>query len=86
MLPSQRHEEWVLADQGKPGLERTTAIRRTWLPTLTSISRRRGAAIEEFLLELAMPAEASSTTEHNRPVVRLHWTDRDVLVTSLAAD
>jgi len=50
----------VLADQGKPGLERTTAIRRTWLPTLTSISRRRGGAIEEFLLDLAMPAEAST--------------------------
>ena len=61
VLPSQRHEEWVLADQGKPGLERTTAISRTWVPTLAGISRRRDGPIDEFLLELAMPSETSAT-------------------------
>lgn len=60
VVPSMRHEAWVLRDQGKPGLERTGASRQTWLPVLAGIARRRDEAGERFLLELTMPEEASA--------------------------
>jgi len=33
-----------------------------------------------------MNTAIESATEHNRPVVRLRWTDRDAEATALAAD
>jgi len=61
VLPSERHEAWVLADQGKPGLEEAAASRQSIWPSLSGISRRRVGSAEAFLLELAMPTEASVT-------------------------
>lgn len=36
-------------------------------------------------LKAGAPVRNHGATEHNRPVVRLRWTDRDVEVTALAA-
>jgi hypothetical protein len=55
----------VLRDQGKPGLEGAGASRRTWLPVLAGIARRRDEKGERFLLELTMPEEASAV--HGAP-------------------
>lgn len=65
VLPSERHEAWVLADQSKPGLEGSVASRRTLWPALSGISRRRDETADAFLLELVMPVEASVT--HGAP-------------------
>jgi hypothetical protein len=58
VLPSMRHEPWVVRDQGKPGLEHTSATRQTRLPTLTTIARSQDDATHRFLLNLTMPEES----------------------------
>jgi len=71
--------------------------RTAWAGRLTrsdAVASVAGNALHRLPLVNSMPtSEASrrcigneSTTEHNRPVVRLRWTDRDVEMTALAAD
>lgn len=60
VVPSMRHEEWVLRDQGKPGLEGAGASRQTRFPDVTGIFRNRDGGGERFLLDLTMPEEASA--------------------------
>ena len=60
VLPEMRHEPWVLRDQGKPGLDHSTATRQTWTPTLTSIAHRRDGSATRYLLSMTFPTDAST--------------------------
>ncbi len=61
VLPSMRREPWVVRDQGKPGLERTTATRQTWTPTLTGIAQSQDG---RYLLNLTMPEVTAGAPRH----------------------
>lgn len=53
---------------------------------LAMVVRGGGSPLERRPEDRSPPFTSPRATEHNRPVVRLRWTDRDLEATTRAAD